>query len=97
MTAGKMKNGNQADPFPSMLNGINLNGSKGGSNMREIIPNEDHDADQKEVIRRLKIQNAKLLQQVGSLRKKVKQQRTGKKIMTDETGKLPNLEIRIKF
>ena len=97
MTAGKKKNGNHADSFHSMLNGINTKELNGRSKMKEQISNDDHDENKKEVIRRLKIQNKKLLQQVSSLRKQVKQHGTGKKQVMDYTGKLPKLEIRIEF
>jgi len=54
------------------------------------------DENEKEIIRRLKIQNKKLLQQVSSLRKQVKQQTTGKSQVTNYSEK-PRLEIRIEF
>ena len=80
-----------------MLNGINIKEQNGRSKMKEQISNDDHDENEKEVIRRLRIQNKKLLQQVSSLRKQVKQRGTGKKQVMDYAGKLPKLEIRIEF
>jgi hypothetical protein len=97
MTAGKKKNGNHADPFQLLLNGVNINEINGRSKMKEEILNDGHDENEKEIIRRLKIQNKKLLQQVSSLRKQVKQRGTGKKQMTDSADKQPRLEIRIEF
>lgn len=57
---------------------------------------EELDENEKEIIRRLKIQNKKLLQQVSSLRKQVKQQTTGKSQVANYSDK-PRLEIRIEF
>jgi hypothetical protein len=97
MTAGKLKNGNQGEAFPSMLNGIIRAGINGGGTVKNTIPNDDQDADQKEVIRRLKIQNTKLLQQVSSLRKKVKQQGRGKKQVVEYPHQPGKMKIRIEF
>lgn len=87
MTPGKMENGHQVDPLLAMIKGININDLKNYSNRST----SQRQKEEREVIRRLKIQNKKLLEQVGTLRKQVKQQAAGKKEMMNCLANLQKL------
>lgn len=96
MPAGKMKDGNHADSFQTMVNGINIKDLIDRVKTKEQISNDEQEVIEKEVIRRLKIQNKKLLQQLSSLKKQVKQNGTEKKHVKGNSDNSAILEIRIE-
>ena len=76
MKTTKSQSGKQMFSLKPLIDGVRINGTAIHQPGKPVFPASEEERDRKEVIRRLRIQNKKLMERVASLNGQVKKYRT---------------------